>query len=346
MHNETTPPRMRWLLLLHQLPARAAKGRVRVWRRLQQIGAVALRGSAYVLPHTPQAVEDFEWLRVEIIGLGGTAGVFEGRPVDPGAEAEMVKQFRDHRSADYEQLRTDIRVLMRRVTPRGRRGSVDRSVAPEVQALRKRFQRVAKGDPIGGPLRDEVARELIALEQQLIGRPTVAATAPAMSTAQLFEARTWVTRPRPGVDRMASAWLIRTFIDPNARFVFADQPAPDQVAFDMYEGDFTHQGDACTCEVLVRRFRIDDKAVRRVAEVVHDLDLKDDKYRHAEGGTVGVLVDGVCNAEPDDARALEAGITLFAALHRGLQMGGGAETAPARSAPARRAGARTKRVAR
>ena len=195
----------------------------------------------------------------------------------------------------------------------------------------------------GGPQRDEVARELIALEQQLVARPTDEATVSAASRAQLFEARTWVTRPRPGVDRMASAWLIRTFIDAHARFVFADEPTPDQVAFDMYEGDFTHQGDACTFEVLLRRFRIDDKAVRHIAEVVHDLDLEDDKYRHPEGGTVGLMVEGVRDAHLDDARALEAGITLFATLHRGLLQGGGAESPVVRRAPSRRAAAPTKR---
>ena len=338
-------PGMRWLFLLHQLPTRAAKGRVRVWRRLQQIGAVALRGSAYVLPHTPQAVEDFEWLRVEIIGLGGTAGVFEGRPVDPEAEAEMVKQFRDQRSADYEQLRKDIRTLTRRASPPGRRGGVDRSVAPHVQALRKRFQKVVQGDPVGGPLRDEVALDLAALEQRLVGPPAQPAAAPR-SPAQLFEARTWVTRPRPGVDRMACAWLIRAYIDPTARFVFADHPAPDQIAFDMFEGDFTHQGEACTFEVLVRRFRLEDALIRRIADVVHDLDLEDDKYGHPEGATVGLLVEGLRDAQQDDGRTLEAGMTLFAALHRGLAIGGGAERVHAGGRATRRRPPATKRRTR
>lgn len=336
---------MRWLFLLHQLPTHAAKGRVRVWRRLQQIGAVALRGSAYVLPHTPQSVEDFEWLRVEIIGLGGTAGVFEGRPVEPEVEEEMVKQFRDQRSADYEQLRQDIRTLTRRASPRGRREGVDRSVAPQVQALRKRFQKVVQGDPVGGPLREEVAHELSALEQRLMGRPAQTAVA-VPSSAQLFEGRTWVTRPRPGVDRMACAWLIRAFIDPNARFVFAERPAPDQIAFDMYEGDFTHQGEACTFEVLVRRFRIDDALIRRIADVVHDLDLKDDKYGHPEGATVGLLVEGLRDAHADDGQALEAGMTLFAALHRGLATSGGAERVHASGQAVRRRPTATKRRTR
>jgi hypothetical protein len=261
------------------------------------------------------------------IGLGGTAGVFEGRPVDPEAEVEMVKQFRDQRSADYEQLRKDIRTLARRASPPERRGGVDRSVAPHVQALRKRLQKIVQGDPVGGPLRDEVALDLAALEQRLVGSPAQPAAAPR-PPAQLFEGRTWVTRPRPSVDRMACAWLIRAYIDPNARFVFADRPAPDQIAFDMFEGDFTHQGEACTFEVLVRRFRLDDPPIRRIADVVHDLDLKDDKYGHPEGPTVGLLVEGLRGAQSDDGHALEAGMTLFAALHRGLATGGGAERVP------------------
>lgn len=337
-----------WLLLLHQLPAGAAKARVRVWRRLRQLGAVALRGSAYVLPHSPQALEDFEWLRAEIVGLGGTAGLFVGRPLDSGAEADMVKRFRQVRSADYQQLRTEIRAIARRAARRVRGGRVDASVARATQALRKRLTKVVEGDVLGDPLKDEVARELGALEQRVVGHS--AATTPLeppASATRLFEARTWVTRPRPGVDRMSSAWLIRTFVDPQARFVFADHAAPDQIAFDMYQGDFTHQGDACTFEVLVRRFQIDDAAVRRMAEIVHDLDLKDDKYGAPEGATIGRLVDGVRESQPDDAHSLEVGVALFGALHRAFISGGRAGTRSAKRARSRRAaGTRAKRVRR
>ena len=185
-----------------------------------------------------------------------------------------------------------------------------------------------KSDPIGGPLKDQVAGVLAALERHLV-RPTVPT---AQTTAvQRFAACTWVRRPRPGVDRMSSAWLIRTFIDPEARFVFADQPEPDQVAYDMYAGDFTHQGEACTFEVLVRRFRIADAAVRRIAEVVHDLDLNDAKYLHPEAQTIGLLVEGVRESQPDDRRALEVGISIFAAFHQGVTAGGTQGSSPRRS---------------
>ena len=313
-----------WVVLLHQLPAGAAKARVRVWRRLQQLGAIALRGSAYLLPHSAQALEDFEWLRAEIVGLGGTASLIVGKPIDSDVEAEMVERFRELRSEDYGQLRTEIRGMARRTASRaaGKRG--DASMAPAVQAVRKRFAKIAAADALGGPLKDEVAGELEALERRVIGHAKAAPSREASeTTARLFEARTWVTRPRPGVDRMASAWLIRTFIDPRAQFVFADRPASDQIAFDMFEGDFTHQGHACTFEVLVRRFRVDDAAVGRIAEIVHDLDLKDDRYNAPEGATIGLLVEGTRESHPDDVQALETGMTLFSTLHRAFAAKGG-----------------------
>lgn len=136
---------------------------------------------------------------------------------------------------------------------------------------------------------------------------------------------------------MSSAWLIRAFIDPQARFAFSGFATADQIAFDMYEGDFTHQGDACTFEVLVRRFQIDDAAVRQVAEIVHDLDLKDDKYRVPEGPTIGMLVEGVRDSQPDDARALETGMALFGALYRALATAGRSRKRTARPSAGRRA---------
>ncbi len=120
---------------------------------------------------------------------------------------------------------------------------------------------------------------------------------------------------------MSSAWLIRRFIDPHARFAFADRPVPDQIAFDMFEGDFTHQGDACTFEVLVRRFRIADPAVERIAAIVHDLDLKDSRHEAQEAATIGLLIDGIQESQPDDGRRLETGIAVFESLYAAFAAG-------------------------
>jgi hypothetical protein len=341
--NPSREPRQ-WVLLLHQLPATAANARMRVWRRLQQLAAMPLRGSAYVLPLTPQALEDFEWLRAEIVSLGGTASLFVGAPVDAALEEEMVERFRQARSDAYRALRTEIRAASRRLGGKHRGKSSEASLARTTQLLRRRFTAAAEGDHFGGAERDAVASELSALEQRVLGRAQAPAAAP--TTPALFDARTWVTRPRPGVDRMSSAWLIRTFIDPRARFVFADHAQADQVAFDMFEGEFTHQGDACTFEVLVRRFGLGDPAVRHIATIVHDLDLKDEKHNTAETHTIGLLVDGIQQSHLNDERALETGIGVFAALYRSLATGAGAQRARQRPSTTRPPRAATKRKRR
>jgi hypothetical protein len=137
-----------------------------------------------------------------------------------------------------------------------------------------------------------------------------------------YRNRVWVTRARPGVDRFASAWLIRRFIDRDATFVFAAAPDryPDAVPFDMYQaGGFKHDGDLCTFEVMVERFGIRDAAIKRIAEFVHDIDLKEDRYKSPHTTTVGRLVEGLRASIADDAKLLEAGIVMFEALYRSFE---------------------------
>jgi hypothetical protein len=136
-----------------------------------------------------------------------------------------------------------------------------------------------------------------------------------------------VTRTGIKVDRMASAWLIRKFIDPKATFKFVPakgyQPAGGELRFDMFEAEFTHEGDLCTFEVLVRRFGLDDPGLRHLAEIVHDIDLKDAKYGRDEAAGIGQLVAGIAAAHAGDEERLARGAALFDDLHAGF---GGAKS--------------------
>jgi hypothetical protein len=251
----------RWLVFVHQLPAHPSNGRVKIWRRMQQIGAVAVKNAVYVLPNNAQAREDFEWLRTEVIALGGQATIFPTSSIDEVDERNILKQLR---TAD--------------------------AAASDSSGPRSPRQVPAAGKSNLDP-RD-------------------------------FQNRQWVTRPRPGVDRFSSAWLIRRFIDLQAVFLFAASPDkwPDAVPFDMYQpGGFKHEGDLCTFEVLQERFGIKDLAVRRIGEIVHDLDLKDARFKSAHAPTIGILVEGLRASITDDARLLEQGMALFEALYQSLQ---------------------------
>ena len=134
----------------------------------------------------------------------------------------------------------------------------------------------------------------------------------------------WVTRRNAHIDRTGCPWLIRRFIDPAAAFLFAapDAPAPpaDVVRFDMFEGEFTHDGDLCTFEVLLRAStRPDDPALQAIAQIVHDLDLKEDKYQRAETSGVAAMIRGITTRHTDDERRLAEGATLLDALYASLQ---------------------------
>jgi hypothetical protein len=309
----------RWLLLGHQLPTSSSNARVKIWRRLQQVGAVPTRNSVYVLPNTEQCREDFEWIRSEIVALGGEATVFAADAISAGGADDIVTVFRRTREQEYRAVKAEIdRLLPTGKSKRRSDATREAQLGRVIRALRDRFRSIERIDFFDAPARETTAAALATLEAS-VARQRPAATPATPLSAVSFHGRRWVTRPRPGVDRMASAWLIRRFIDPRAVFGFTDQPGDDDVPFDMYTGDFSHQGDLCTFEVLVDRFGLTSPAVVRVGRIVHDLDMKDDKFGPPEAVAVGRLVEGLRASHADDPALLEQGMTMFEALARSFE---------------------------
>jgi hypothetical protein len=305
--------RRQWLLLAHQLPATPSNLRVRTWRRLQDLGAIAVKQSIYVLPDSPESREDFEWLRVEIEGSGGEAVVFAAHHLDSEAETALVEEFRRIRQAAYTELAAELQRL--RATKDARRAQ---SRVRELLRYRERFQAIERVDFFGSAGRDRVASLLAGLESKRAGAPGQSGSS-GESGVSGYQGRLWVTRPRPGVDRMSSAWLIRRFIDPTASFAFVNDTknaSPKALPFDMYGSGFGHESDRCTFETLVQKFTIDDRAVIRLSEVVHNLDLKDGKFPAPEAVTLGAAIDGLQMSCADDHQLLEQGIILFEAMYR------------------------------
>jgi hypothetical protein len=309
----------RWLLLAHQLPTRPSHGRVKTWRRLQQIGAVPSRNSVYVLPNTPQCREDFEWIRSEIVAAGGEATVFAADALNADGDDAIVGAFRRSRDTDYAALKREANQLLAASRKRrGGAGLVREQLSRSVRTLRERFADIERIDFCNAAGRQAAGEAVASVERRLSERLTmssrVAAASPRSATA--FRNRRWVTRPRPGVDRMASAWLIRRFIDPNAAFAFVEQPSDGDTPFDMYVGEFSHQGSLCTFESLAERFGLRDATVRQIGQIVHDLDMKEAKYAALEGPAVSRMVDGLRSIHADDHVLLEQGISMFEALAR------------------------------
>jgi len=293
-------------LFTFSLRAGFASQRVDVWRKLVRYGAVALGNSGYLLPNSPANQERFEWLASAVRKYRGDASVVRVESIDNLSEAQLVARFQDARSRDYQQLIRALQDYSARASARRKPGGLRR--------LRARFAEVAEIDFFTSPLRKR-AEELLAAD----GSPA--------STAQLerinphdYRGRAWVTRPRPGIDRSASAWLIRKCIDPKARFAFAREGRvpPDAVPFDMFQGGFGHRGDDCTFETLRKLFGIRDRGVESVGRIIHDADLLDGKFGRNEGFGLDRVLSGWAMEGISDSRLLERGIELIEALHRAV----------------------------
>ena len=311
----------RWLLFVHQLPANPSNLRVRTWRRLQQIGALAVKQAVYVLPDSPNAREDFEWLKTEIEANGGQASVFAADSVDTWSNDALVEEFRRSREAAYTELAREAERILARTGagPRRSRGMPSRRT---VQRLRERLTEIEHVDFFGSAGRDRVFVLVRQIEERALGTQRRCGESAIGDAPTSYKARLWVTRPRPGVDRMASAWLVRRFIDPEARFSFAaDRNAvpDDAIPFDMFGVEFSHQGEGCTFETLCAVFGIEEAAVKRLARIVHDLDLKDARFGAPEAATVGAVIEGLQLAHADDDALLAHGIVLFDSLYRAFE---------------------------
>jgi hypothetical protein len=321
MHDATN--RNRWLLLVHQLPASPSKARVKTWRRLQQLGAVAIRNAVYVLPDSPQAREDFEWMKTEILANNGDASVFAADTIDVLTDDDIVSALRADRERSLVAIRTDARKLLRDGGRTGEmRGVVLRRLQRAVRQLQDRLAHVVATDLFGASGREETQAALAELERRVAG-PIMDASGTSdrdhVLRSEDYRGRVWLTRPRPGIDRSGSAWLIRRFIDPAARFAFGEKLRPGSskvVPFDMYDVEFSHHGDRCTFEIMSERFGIADPAVIQLGRLVHDLDLKQTRYNVPEAKTLGRLIAGLRQAYSRDEDLLEYGIALFEGLYQ------------------------------
>ena len=302
----------RWLLLIHQIPPKPAYFRVKVWRRLQAIGAVAIKNSVYVAPRTDEAQEDFEWLLREIVKGGGEASICEARFIEGLEDAHVEALFNAARESDYRQVAEEARSAAESELAGGGRAQVE----VDVSRLRRRLAAVSAIDFFDAPGR-EIAEGLVSdLERQVHSR---SASLPRATRREELHGRTWVTRKGVHIDRIASAWLIRRLVDPDAQFKFVPargyRPAPAEVRFDMFQAEFTHEGDQCTFEVLVARLGLDDLALRPIAEIVHDIDLKDSKFGRPEAAGIDRLVAGLAMAHRSDEERLARGAAIFEDLY-------------------------------
>jgi hypothetical protein len=312
-------PTLCWLLLIHSIPPQPAYFRAKVGKRLARVGAVAIKNSVYVLPAKESTREDFQWIAREIVQDGGEATVCDARFVEGLQNDHVEALFRAAREADYVQLGEEARSALQDLGRKARRGD-ERSGQAQVELgrLKKRLTEILTIDFFGAPGREAAEAAIATIEKRLEAEAPLASS-PRKMTISDFHGRTWVTRKNVHVDRIASAWLVLRFIDPKAKLKFVPgqgyRAKDDEVTFDMFEATFTHIGDRCTFEVLVDTFALKDPGLRAIAEIVHDIDIKDGRFARPEAPGFASLVAAIAlTRRDDDARIAFGGEILDAVL--------------------------------
>lgn len=305
-------PTRKWLLLLYGLPTRSNTARVNLWRQLKRCGALPIKTSAYILPDEPQHHERFQWLAQQVRDKGGEATIIHVSEIEGLTHENIIRQFNQARGADYGAL---VPALTSLISKTGKQ--FDEAFAANLERLTRQFEQIRAVDFFGSSRAPEV--------QVLLKRATGLRDGKASVSRRLrlkrFVGKTWLTRPRPEIDRVGSAWLIRKFIDPQAKFIFGADPAkhPEAIPYDMFEVEFSHQGDDCTFETLVKCFGIADKAALKMAEMIHDADLEDGKFQTVECIGIDRVLKGWAKSGLSDSDILARGWECFDALYRQMQ---------------------------
>jgi hypothetical protein len=299
-----------WLLLVFTLPSSKASERVGIWRKLQKFGSIQLRNAGYLLPYTPVNQERFEWLATAIRSFKGEASILQVQAIDDLSPRTLQEQFRQARVADYETLIEEAKKLKPAVA----------GTSTQLLRLRRRYEEIMDIDFFESPLRRKAEEVLRQAEQPMTKAEKGKVE---MVSKSDYQNRVWMTRPRPGIDRVSSAWLITQFIDPNARFIFSSDPKThgDAVPFDMYQdGGFGHEQDHCTFETICRRFGIRDKTVGVIGEAIHDADIEDGRFGRSEGTAINSILRGWDRQGLADDELLKRGMELIEGLF--LSLGG------------------------
>lgn len=302
----------KWLLLLYRLPTKNSGARVSLWRQLKKSGALPFTTSASLLPDSTDHYERFHWFAQQVRDAGGEATLIRVTDVEGVSHADLVRQFNEARAKDYDVLTADLTKLIA-----ASKRKAGESFPTDLEKLVRQFEEIRKVDFFGCPR----AQDAQMLLQRASGPSGGRGMASPKLSAKKFTGRTWLTRPRPQIDRVGSAWLIRRFIDPEARFIFANDPKqhPAAIPYDMFEVEFSHQGEDCTFETLVKRFGLADRAVRKLAEMVHDTDLEDGKFQTTECVGIDQVLKGWAKGGLSDEELLKRGGECFDALYQQLK---------------------------
>jgi len=328
MTDKTRTTKPEWILLIHQLPPKPTNLRVRIWRKLHKLGAVAIKNSIYVLPATEKSHEDFQWLKQEIESAGGEASVFSAASVEGATDQEIIAAFRKARDEEFAVIAAEFDGLTGAIREhsRGKHLSAGRLSAheSEIDKLHRELERITGNDFFTATGRTAAFAAFERCQKELReaqgrkAKPSPSQTADGKLDVAKYQGRRWVTRRNLHIDRLASAWLIKQFIDKRPRFYFVaeGETVENAIPFDMFGAEFTHRGEDCTFETMLKRFGLaENDGLREIAEIVHDIDLKDDKFHRLEAVGLNSIIDGLSKVLRDDRKLLQQTGVVFDGLH-------------------------------
>jgi hypothetical protein len=299
-----------WLLLLYSLPTRQKTERVAVWRRFKKIGAVQIKTSTYLLPDEPAQYEQFQWLAKQIRDYGGDSTLVRAHEIEGLTKDRVIAIFNDARAKDYGELRKALQSFI------ARRKKMDaEAAAAELERFTRQFREIRAVDFFDSPRGHDIAMLLRRADGPMRSRQL------QTLDAKQYQGKTWLTRPRPEIDRVGSAWLIARFIDHKPKFVFASNADafPNAIPFDMLDAEFSHHGNCCTFETLTKRFAISDKSLVKIGEMIHDADLDDARFQRVEAVGIDRVLKGWAKEGLLDQEILRRGFECFDALYAFLQ---------------------------
>jgi len=322
----TRQPKQEWLLIFYSVPSHPVSSRMKIWRKLAKTGAVQLKGAVYILPSNEEHQELCQWLIGEVKAMGGDGAFARTTQIETMDDDEVRALFSKQIETDYRGLDKQLDAIEQTIQSvrKGTKLKDKGRLTTPLTRLKKEYGDMNRRDFFSSPRGRSVEKRLQQIESAVQGLDRTKADKEAIvlpRRTDRYQGLTWITRKNPFVDRMASAWLIKRFIDPNAAFRFIEEkdlgtPVAGTTAFDMRGAEFTHVGDLCTFEVLVKTFGIKDRSVKKIAELVHDLDLKDDKYGNRETGGVEGILSGIRKSGRNDADILEKGMAVFELLYQ------------------------------
>lgn len=314
---------MKWLFLVHQVLTPNSKERVKVWRAIKKTGAVLYRNSVYILPYRKERLEDFQWVCQQINDSRGEASIFVSSAENQKEDTLMRAAFRKARDEEYASLLKSVERLRKQIHQSKDRKVINNAARKrfekETKQLRETFDEIKSIDFFGDSSPKKIQQILSEISKWLSAGSEIPQSAPIQfRSVKNYQKKTWTTREGIHIDRLCSAWLIRRFVDPSAKFVFApEKKLPvNAIPFDVFGAEFSHHGEDCTFETIMKAFRIQDRALQKIAEIIHDIDLKDHKFGRVEASGLDVVIRSLGDSIQDDHKFLEIGSSILDGLYQ------------------------------